>query len=91
MKTAVYTMCLFLVTGLVNGQQPKIQWEKTIGGTSSDYLYNAVGTPDDGFLLVGSSTSAATGDKTKANQGGLDYFIWKMDAAGHQEWQQSFG
>lgn len=91
MKTAVYTMCLFLVTGLVNGQQPKIQWEKTIGGTSSDYLYNAVGIPDDGFLLVGSSTSAATGDKTKANQGGLDYFIWKMDAAGHQEWQQSFG
>jgi len=71
--------------------QPKVIWEKKVGGEHAEYLNNSIATPDYGFLLLGSSTSDATGDKSKRNQGGLDYFIWKMDENGKQEWQQSFG
>ena len=41
--------------------------------------------------MLGSSSSDATGDIQKKNQGSLDYFIWKMDESGKQEWQNSFG
>lgn len=50
-----------------------------------------ISTPDYGFLILGSSASDATGDIQKKNQGSLDYFIWKMDENGQQEWQNSFG
>ncbi|HCC93035.1 MAG TPA: hypothetical protein DEQ26_01680 [Flavobacteriaceae bacterium] len=66
-------------------------WEKTIGGENAEYLYNTIPTPDYGFLILGSSGSNPSGNKTKQNQGGLDYFIWKMDENGNQEWQNSFG
>ncbi|TGN21955.1 T9SS type A sorting domain-containing protein [Empedobacter tilapiae] len=66
-------------------------WEKTFGGEQAEYLYHAIPTLDYGFLILGSSASDATGDIQKKNQGGLDYFIWKMDENGNQEWQNSFG
>ncbi len=71
--------------------QQDIMWEKTIGGENAEYLYHAIPTPDYGFLILGSSDSDISGNKTKQNQGGLDYFIWKMDENGNQEWQNSFG
>lgn len=71
--------------------QQDVLWEKSIGGENSEYLYNAIPTPDYGFLILGSSDSNSSGNKTKQNQGGLDYFIWKMDEDGKQEWQNSFG
>jgi len=71
--------------------QSDLIWEKKVGGEYSEYLYNAISTPDYGFLLVGSSDSNATGDVEKQNQGDLDFFIWKMDEHGIQEWQNSFG
>lgn len=71
--------------------QQDIMWEKTIGGENAEYLYNAISTPDYGFLILGSSDSDVSGNKTKQNQGGLDYFLLKMNEDGKQEWQNSFG
>ncbi|UWX68456.1 hypothetical protein NZD85_14525 (plasmid) [Empedobacter stercoris] len=71
--------------------QQDLMWEKSIGGEQAEYLYNAISTPDYGFLILGSSASDATGDIQKKNQGSLDYFIWKMNENGQQEWQNSFG
>ena len=71
--------------------QQEVLWEKSIGGEFAEYLYNAIPTPDYGFLILGSSASDATGDIQKKNQGSLDYFIWKMNENGKQEWQNSFG
>ncbi|HUH34406.1 MAG TPA: hypothetical protein VL022_01105, partial [Moheibacter sp.] len=62
-----------------------------MGGVHSEYLYDLKATPDYGFLLVGSSFSGKTGNKTNTGQGDLDYFLWKMDEQGRMEWQQSFG
>lgn len=68
-----------------------ILWEKTIGGKHSEYLFDMTPTPDYGFILAGSSLSNKSGSKTTNNQGNLDYFIWKMDKDGEEEWQLSLG
>lgn len=88
-KTLQSVFCLFSMYGL--SAQQNVLWEKSIGGEFAEYLYNAIPTPDYGFLILGSSASDATGDIQKKNQGSLDYFIWKMDENGKQEWQNSFG
>lgn len=88
-KNLLSVFCLFSMYGL--SAQQDVMWEKSIGGEQAEYLYNAISTPDYGFLILGSSASDATGDIQKKNQGSLDYFIWKMDENGKQEWQNSFG
>lgn len=89
MKKTLLSVFSFL--SLYATAQQDILWEKSIGGEQAEYLYNAIATPDYGFLIIGSAASDATGDIQKKNQGGLDYFIWKMDENGKQEWQNSFG
>lgn len=88
-KILLSVSCFFSIYTL--SAQQNILWEKSIGGKQAEYVYNAISTPDYGFLIIGSSSSDATGDLKKTNQGSLDYFIWKMDEDGHQEWQNSFG
>jgi len=84
-------LCLTFFVSCFSFAQNEVIWEKKIGGEYSEYLYNSISTPDYGFLLIGSSDSNATGDVEKQNQGDLDYFIWKMNEHGGQEWQNSFG
>ncbi|WP_333662582.1 hypothetical protein, partial [Chishuiella changwenlii] len=89
MRKKILSVCsLFLMISL---SAQEVVWEKSIGGEHAEYLYNAIATPDYGFLILGSSASDATGDIKKNNQGSLDYFLWKMDENGKQEWQNSFG
>ena len=88
-KTLLSVFCLFSMYTI--SAQQDIMWEKSIGGEQAEYLYNAISTPDYGFLILGSSASNTIGDIQKKNQGSLDYFIWKMDENGQQEWQNSFG
>lgn len=87
-------LLLFSVGAFLQAQEyayDAILWQKSMGGEHAEYLYHALATPDYGFLLLGSSVSDATAQKNKDNQGKLDYFIWKVDENGKQEWQQSFG
>lgn len=84
---------LILLFGVsaISGYSQKVVWEKTIGGEHSDYLFDMVPTLDYGFLLAGSSLSEKSGTKAHNNNGNLDYFLWKMDKDGEEEWQLSFG
>lgn len=68
-----------------------ILWERSYGGKHAEFLYDAIPTPDYGFLLAGSSISNKNGNKTEANKGDLDYWVWKMDEKGSPEWQESYG
>ncbi|MCA0349533.1 MAG: T9SS type A sorting domain-containing protein [Bacteroidetes bacterium] len=68
-----------------------ILWEKSYGGKQADYLFDVISTPDYGFILAGSSLSKKTGNKTEANRGDLDYWIWKMDEKGDLDWQKTLG
>ena len=68
-----------------------ILWEKSYGGKHAEFLYDAIATPDYGFILAGSSISGKNGNKEDNNKGDLDYWLWKMDEKGNAEWQKSFG
>jgi hypothetical protein len=72
-------------------QAQDILWEKSYGGKHADYLLDAQPTADYGFILGGSSLSKKTGTHSDGNKGDLDYWIWKMDENGEQDWQRSLG
>lgn len=84
-----YTLLLVLLSFTTTAQD--VLWEKSYGGSSGDYLYDAQPTPDYGFILVGSSLSKRSGNKTENNVYDLDYWIWKMDENGDLEWQKNYG
>ncbi|MBL0300259.1 MAG: T9SS C-terminal target domain-containing protein [Cytophagaceae bacterium] len=71
-----------------NGQ--KI-WDKTIGGDKDDIFRSIVATSDGGFLLVGSSNSGISGDKTEPSKGFSDYWIVKLNSDGQKIWDKTFG
>jgi len=66
-----------------------IDWQKTLGGTNSDYAMSIIQTYDGGYAVAGYSESN-NGDVT-GNHGYFDYWVVKMNAAGTIEWQKSLG
>jgi hypothetical protein len=89
-KTKLFYGVLFLQWCTLSISQ-NILWENSYGGKHAEFLYDAISTPDYGFLLAGSSISNVNGNKTDSNKGNLDYWIWKMDEKGKPEWQKSYG
>ena len=90
--TSVYFFFL-LITKHSFAQAPAIQWQNTIGGSFTDYLYSLYQTTDGGFILGGYSYSSISGDKTEANIGGVwaDYWVVKLNSSGAIEWQNTIG
>src|SRR5690606_22739211 len=88
LKHFLFLIC-FLLFSFSHSQ--KLDWEQSYGGIHGEYLMDAISTADYGFILAGSSVSGKTGNKKQANAGNLDYWVWKMNEHGEQEWQKSFG
>lgn len=70
---------------------PVQQWDKTFGGTGSDYLRYLNQTSDGGYLLGGSSGPAISGDKTQGGKGLLDFWVIKTDGSGNKAWDKTYG
>ncbi|UMY66620.1 MULTISPECIES: T9SS type A sorting domain-containing protein [unclassified Flavobacterium] len=68
-----------------------IQWEHSFGGRQAEYLFDLQPTADYGFIVAGSSLSQKSGNKQADAKGDLDFWIWKMDEHGAEDWQKSFG
>jgi len=66
-------------------------WDKRFGGDKDETLNSFVQTPAGGFMLVGSSLSGNTGDKSQKSQGGSDYWVVQTDKNGHLMWEKSYG
>ncbi len=66
-----------------------IEWEKSLGGFSFDYVGLIQQTTDGGYIVAGESDSD-DGDVT-GNHGVFDYWIVKLDASGAIEWEKSLG
>jgi hypothetical protein len=88
LKIRNVVVCLCITTA---ASAQNVLWEKSYGGKHAEYLYDAIPTPDYGFILAGSSVSGKNGNKLDKNKGDLDYWLWKMDERGDFEWQKSFG
>ncbi len=66
-----------------------IEWEKTYGGSGNEGATGIRATPD-GEYLISAYSNSINGDVTM-NQGGLDYWVFKIDATGNLIWQKTFG
>jgi Secretion system C-terminal sorting domain len=81
---------LSLLTNLPTFGQ-EIEWQNTIGGTSSDWISTVLQTRDGGYIFGGNSSSGISGDKTEILLGGYDYWIVKTDSLGNIQWQNTIG
>lgn len=70
-----------------------IQWDKTIGGNSEDFLYDLQQTAGGGYILSGASASGISGEKSEAAivDNNFDYWVVKLDALGNVEWDKTIG
>jgi hypothetical protein len=66
-------------------------WDRTIGGTSGDYVRGLVATADGGYVIGGYSESDISGHKTEASRGGYDFWVVKVDADGYVLWDKTIG
>jgi len=91
MKNSFTLLSLFFFVFTIQAQDPNILWQRTIGGSEDETLYNIKQTPDGGYIVGGASRSDISGDKTDASNGFFDIWIVKADAEGNIEWQNSIG
>ncbi len=89
MKKTLLFLGVICIFSNLNAQD--ILWEKSYGGKHADYLFDAQPTADYGFILAGASLSKKTGNKTQDNQGNLDFWVWKMNEKGEEDWQKNIG
>ncbi|MBL0281388.1 MAG: T9SS type A sorting domain-containing protein [Bacteroidetes bacterium] len=67
----------------------EIIWQKTIGGTSSDYLMGISPTMHNGIIACGYSNSDISGDKSEDSRGIWDIWIVKLDSLGQLVWENT--
>ena len=78
----------------MDGEGTKI-WDRTYGSTEEFqmhlYMGRTIATQEGGYLLIGSTTAGADGDKTEPSQGGDDYWIIRISEDGTKQWDKRFG
>ena len=60
-----------------------VVWQKTYGGSGTDFLLSAQQTTDGGYVLAGRTTSFGAG--------ALDGWVIKLDSSGNVAWQRTYG
>ncbi len=90
-KNLLLLSCLLLISycSIAQQQTPFLQWQKALGGDTTDEATSIQQTKDGGYIIGGTSTSN-NGDVSE-NHGHEDYWIIKLDADRNIEWQKSFG
>ena len=66
-----------------------IEWEKSLGGSGSDYGYAIEQTTDGGYYVAGGSQSS-NGD-VSGNYGGVDFWVVRLSPTGAIIWENHYG
>lgn len=66
-------------------------WNRMLGGTSFESVAAIQQTTDGGYIVVGSTTSSASGNVTQVGYGQEDAWVVKLDASGNIVWNKTFG
>ncbi|MBK0402040.1 T9SS type A sorting domain-containing protein [Adhaeribacter sp. BT258] len=69
----------------------KKQWDRTLGGMSTDGLRDIIQTKDEGYLLGGWSISGIGKDKSEPSRGANDYWVVKLSSSGSKSWDKTLG
>lgn len=67
-----------------------VDWQKTIGGSGSDGLYQII-NESDGYILAATSSSNISGEKSEDRRGLSDYWLFKINNQGSIIWQKTIG
>ncbi len=67
------------------------EWDKRYGGTGDDELKKVMQLASGRYILAGTSNSPQSGDKSRANKGGQDYWVLKINPDGQKVWDRSYG
>ncbi|HAK76322.1 MAG TPA: hypothetical protein DCM71_05300 [Runella sp.] len=67
------------------------QWDKTYGGNGFDGMTNVIFMPNNSILLVGSSTSNISNDKSENSRGNRDFWIVNINESGQKQWDKTYG
>ena len=89
MKYITLLLATALCTVNAFAQAPNIEWQKTLGGTTTDYAYSIQQTTDGGYVVAG-QTSSNDGD-VSGNHGGYDIWVAKLNSTGATMWRKIFG
>lgn len=65
------------------------EWSHYYGGSFTDTPYDCIQTPDNGYLIVGSSDSNDV--DISNNKGSYDFWVIKISETGDIVWEKSFG
>ncbi|MFI5172381.1 MAG: T9SS type A sorting domain-containing protein [Chitinophagales bacterium] len=65
--------------------------QRTLGGNSLDDLWDALPTPDGGYILAGTSHSNVSIYKSEPSNGGDDIWMVKLNADLSIEWENTIG
>jgi len=69
----------------------EIEWEKALGGSSTDYAYSIQQTTDGGYIVAG-DTYSENGNVTNHHESAYrDAWIVKLNNQGNLEWQKCIG
>jgi len=64
------------------------EWNKTYGGPENDTVSEIIQTNDDGFYIVGGSSSFTTGSNGQPTN---QIWVIKTDNSGNEEWDKLYG
>lgn len=68
-----------------------IEWNRVMGGSDNEQINEIRQTADGGYIFAASTASSASGDITGNNNGLLDFWVVKLDAAGATTWDVVLG
>lgn len=68
-----------------------VNWDKTIGGNSSDRAYSSFVDEGGNVIIGGYSESGISGEKSEESKGLKDYWIIKIDTEGELIWDKTIG
>ena len=68
-----------------------IIWQKSVGGTGTDYSFRVLLLPDGNLVAVGYSASEISGLKSAINKGVNDYWMICLNNDGVVLWDKSYG
>ena len=88
MKKSLQFFIVFF-SGFAVAQAPAIQWQKTLGGTSTEVAESIQQTIDGGYIVTG-YTGSNNGD-VSGNHSTQDAWVVKLDNTGSLSWQKALG